>query len=150
VQQEFDVSSNSCHIHSYVCQRTHTHTHIQHFHSSTVLCIHPRERRTLTEAMKARQKCRLAGPTTGCWTNQLSCIEEKQRVRQTAVRYTQKRKQTHTHTHTHTHTVTHTHTHTHFRARMYDCLRSESKSGERIRRANQRHTRHHRSSRVCQ
>ena len=53
--------SGHCHIHSYV----HTLTHIQRIHSSTVLCKQPRETRTLTEAMKARQKCRLAGPTTG-------------------------------------------------------------------------------------
>ena len=88
VQQAFDVRSNSCHIHSYV----HTLTHIQHLHSSTALCKQPRGTCKLTQAMKARQKCRLAGPTTGCWTTQDTCIEEKQRVRQTAVVYTQKKK----------------------------------------------------------
>jgi hypothetical protein len=35
---------------------------------------------TLTEAMKARQKCPLAGPTTGCSANKDTCIKEKQRV----------------------------------------------------------------------
>ena len=102
VQQAFDVRSNTCHIHAYV----HTRTHIQHFHSSTALCKKPRETHTLTEAMKARQKFRLAGPTTGCYSIQDTCIEEKQRVRQTAVVYTQKSKQTtyiYTHTHTHIH-----------------------------------------------
>jgi hypothetical protein len=44
--------------------------------------------------MKARQKCRVAGQTTGCCTKQVACMEEKQRVRQTAVVYTQKSKQT--------------------------------------------------------
>jgi hypothetical protein len=118
VQQAFDVRSNSCHIHSYV----HTLTHIQHLHSSTVLCKHPRETCTLTQAIKARQKCRMAGPTTGCLTKKDSCIEEKQRDRQTAVRYTQKSKQT-----TYLHIRTHTHTQcTH--VCKYDCLRSESKS----------------------
>jgi hypothetical protein len=43
--------------------------------------------------MKARQKRRLAGPTTGCHKNKDPCTEEKQRVRQPAVRYTQKNKQ---------------------------------------------------------
>ena len=59
---------------------------------------------TLTEAMKDWQKCLVAGPTTGCQTNKDSCIEEKNRVRQPSVRYTQKNKQkknkyinTHTH-----------------------------------------------------
>ena len=59
--------------------------------------------RTLTEAMKARQKRRVPGPTTGCWTNQDACIEDKQRVRPPAVRYTQKSKQTNNkHIHIHT------------------------------------------------
>jgi hypothetical protein len=87
VQQAFDVRSNTCHIHSYV----HTLTHIQDFQSSTVLCKQPRETRILTKAMKARQKCQLAGPTTGCCASQETCIEEKQRVRQSAVVYTQKK-----------------------------------------------------------
>ncbi len=82
--------SNSCHIHPLI----HTLTRIRHFHSSRALCTQPRETTKLTEVMKARQKCRLERPKTGCWTNQASCIEEKQRVRQTAVVYTQKIKQT--------------------------------------------------------
>ncbi len=73
---------------------TYTLTHIQHFHSSTVLCKQPQETRTLTEAMKDRQKCRLAGPTTGYSAQKESCIQEKQRVRDTAVRYTKKSKRT--------------------------------------------------------
>jgi hypothetical protein len=130
VQQTFDVRSKSCHIHSYV----HTRTHIQQFHSSTVLWKQPRETHALTEAMKARQKCRLTGPTTGCWTNQAACIEEKQSDRQTAVRYTQQSKQTtYLHAHTHAHTVC-----------MIVCMFVWGS------RANQPHTRHHRSSRVCQ
>jgi hypothetical protein len=67
----------------------------QHLHSSTVtqyLCTQPRKTRTLTKAMNARQKWLVAGPTTGCWTNQATCIEEKQWVRQPAVRYTHKNK----------------------------------------------------------
>jgi hypothetical protein len=62
--------------------------------------------------MKARQKRRMAGLTTGCWPKQASCIKEKQqvrppgvyeereriRVREQAVRYTQKGKQTNMHT----------------------------------------------------
>jgi hypothetical protein len=43
--------------------------------------------------MKARQKRRVAGPTTGCSPGQAPCIEEKQRVSPTAVRHTQKNKQ---------------------------------------------------------
>ncbi len=57
------------------------------------LSAQPRETRTLTEAMKARPKCPVAGPTTGCWTYQAACIEEKQRVWQPAVRYTHINKQ---------------------------------------------------------
>jgi hypothetical protein len=49
----------------------------QHFHSSTVLYKQPRETNTLTEAMKARQKRRVAGPTTGFCSNQDTCVEEK-------------------------------------------------------------------------
>jgi hypothetical protein len=41
------------------------------------LSTQPRETRTLTKAMKARPKCPVAGPTTGCWTNQATCIEGK-------------------------------------------------------------------------
>ena len=121
VQQAFDVRSNSCHIHSYV----HTLTHIQHFHSSTALCTKPQETCKLTQAMKARQKCRLAGPTTGCWTTQETCIEEKQRVRQTAVVYTLKnqtnKKQIYVYKHTHSMYVC-----------MHDCMRSESESASRV------------------
>ncbi len=40
-----------------------------------------RETRTLTQAMKARQKRPVAGPTTGFGSNKAPCIEEKQRVR---------------------------------------------------------------------
>ena len=38
------------------------------------------ETRTLTEAVKARQKRRVAGPTTGCSPTKSPCIEEKQNV----------------------------------------------------------------------
>ncbi len=73
------------------------------------LSTQPRETRTLTGAMKAWQKCPLAGPTTGCRTNQAACIEEKQRVRQPTVRYTQQNKpqKTIAHQHKHTHRGTH-------------------------------------------
>jgi hypothetical protein len=67
--------------------------------------------------MTARQKCPLAGLTTGCCSNETSCIEEKQRVRP-AVRYrkTNKEKQTHNYRHTS------------MQAGMYDCMRNESES----------------------
>ncbi len=48
----------------------------------------------------------MAGQKTGCCPNKVSCIEEKQRVRQTAVGYTQKSKQKNTCIHIHTHTYT--------------------------------------------
>jgi hypothetical protein len=82
--------------------------------------VNSHEKRTLTEAMKARQKGRVAGPSTGCRTNQATCLEEKQRVRQTAVRYTQKSKQTNICAYIHIHTSMH--------VCMHDCLRSESQS----------------------
>jgi hypothetical protein len=77
------------------CKQTHT--------QAQYLSTQPRETRTLTQAVKARQKRRVAGPTTGCRPNESVCIEEKQRVRQPAVRYTQKNKQKinkHIHEHT--------------------------------------------------
>ncbi len=74
----------------------------QHFDSSTILSTQPRETRTLTEAMKARQKQRVTGPTTDCCSNQEPCIEEKQRVREQAVRYTQKNKKKGTNIYAHT------------------------------------------------
>jgi hypothetical protein len=43
--------------------------------------------------MKAWKKHRVAGPTTGCCTNKVACIKEKQRVRELAARDTQKNKQ---------------------------------------------------------
>ena len=64
----------------------------------------PRQKRILTKAMKAWRKCPVAGPTTGCRTTKAACIEEKQRVRQPAVRYTHqnnKKKNKYTHAHTH-------------------------------------------------
>ncbi len=71
--------------------------------------------------MKARQKCRLAGPTTGCRTNQDPCIQEKQRVSQTAVVYTQKIKQT-------KNKYMYINIHRCMHVCMYDCMRSESES----------------------
>jgi hypothetical protein len=62
------------------------------------ISVHSHKKHALTAAIKARQKRRLAGPTTGCSPKEASCIEEKQRVRQQAVRYTQKNKQTNIHT----------------------------------------------------
>jgi hypothetical protein len=61
-------------------------------HSISVLS-HKKQTRTLTAARKARQKRRLAGQTTGCWSNKATCIDEKQRVRQPAAKYIQKNKQ---------------------------------------------------------
>ncbi len=78
-----------CALHVRVCVRCY-----YCIKSSKVLCKQPRETCKLTQAMKARQKSRLTGPTTGCWTNKASCIEEKQTVRQTALVYTQHSKQT--------------------------------------------------------
>jgi hypothetical protein len=57
------------------------------------LSTQPQETPTLTEAMKARQKRRVAGPTTGSWTNKAPCSDEKQRVKHPAARYTQNKKQ---------------------------------------------------------
>jgi hypothetical protein len=116
---------------------THTHTHTQeilktqsntrqvmiekqHFHSSTV-SQYSATRKTHTQAMKARQKRRVAGPTTDCCSNKASCIEEKQRQRKPTVRcnQTNKRKKEQTYTYT---------THTSMHVGMYDCMRSESES----------------------
>ncbi len=70
--------------------------------------------------MKARQKCWLAGPTTGCWPKKDNCIEEKQRVRDPAVRSTKKSKQANKNICIHIHT-----------AHIFVCMivwRSESES----------------------
>jgi hypothetical protein len=65
----------------------------KHFHSSTVSQYSAtRTTHTLTKPMKAPQERRVVGPTTGCWTNEDTFVEEKQRVGQTVVRYTQKEK----------------------------------------------------------
>jgi hypothetical protein len=118
VQQAFDVRSNSCQIHSYV----HTLTHIQHFHSSTVLCKQPQEIHTLTEAMKVRQKCRLAGSTTGCWTKKESCIERRNRElgrELSSILRKANNNKINTHKHTYRQCTY---------VCMYDCLKSESAS----------------------
>ncbi len=84
--------------------QTHTHTHTSNTKKKgKYMSSQPRETRTLTEAMKDRQKRRVTGPTTGCCPKQDTCIEEKQRVRPPAVRHTQQNKQKknkHIHTHT--------------------------------------------------
>ncbi len=129
VQQALDVRSNSCHVPSYV----HTLSRIQHFHSSTALCKQPQETHTLTEAMKARQKRRVAGPTTGCCTNKDTCIEEKQRVRQKNCQVYSERQ-----------TNLFIYPRIHAQVCMFVCMIVWGA------RANQRHTRHHRSSRVCE
>ncbi len=68
----------------------------QHLQSSTVQRTissnQPRQKSILTKATKARRKCPVAGPKTGCRTKQAPCIEEKQRVRQPPIRYTQQNK----------------------------------------------------------
>jgi hypothetical protein len=90
-----DLSSVSVCLPVHTVTETHKHTYT----SNT--------KNTVTQAMKARQKRRLAGPTTGCCTKKETCIDEKQRVRQPAVRYTQekkkkeKKKNIHTHPHKH-------------------------------------------------
>ena len=122
-KQAFHFRSNSWHIHSY----GHTLTHIQHFHSSTALCKQPRGTHALTEGLKDRQKRLPAGPTTGCCANTTTCIEEKQRVRQRQLSGIIRNIYTHTH--------------------MYACFVCTIVWGAR---ANQRHTRHHRSSRACE
>ncbi len=95
---------------------THTYTHIQHFHLRTVLGKQPRETHTLTEVIKARQKRRLGGSTTGFVPKKVTCIEEKQRLRQTAVVYCNSEKQTNknkeTYTHTHKYMFVYIHIHT--------------------------------------
>jgi hypothetical protein len=129
VQQASDVRSNSCHIPSYI----HTLTHIEHLQSSTALCTQPRETHTLTQALKVRLKCRMARPTTGSRTNKATCIDESQRVRQPVVSHNQKKsKGKKTYLFTYTHVCT------------FVCMIVWGA------RANQRHTRHHRSSRVCE
>ena len=71
---------------SYPLIRTHTHTTFNTV-TQAHYSVNSHEKHTLTEARKARQKRRVAGPKTGCWTNKDACIEEKQRVRQPAVRW---------------------------------------------------------------
>ncbi len=80
----------------------------------------PRETHTLTEVMKARRKCRVAGQTTGCSINEGTCIEEKQTDKKVVV-YTQKSKQTKTNICIHTCTNG-------MYVCMYACMRSESES----------------------
>jgi hypothetical protein len=55
---------------------------INTFTQAHYLSTQPRETRTLTEAIKARQKCPVAGPTTGCCANEDTCMEQNPRVRQ--------------------------------------------------------------------
>jgi hypothetical protein len=62
------------------------HWKINTFTQAHYLSTQPRETHTLTAMMKARQKRPLAGSTTGSRTNEAPCIDEKQRVRQPAVR----------------------------------------------------------------
>jgi hypothetical protein len=75
---------------------THTYTHSHTFNTFTQAQYFVNtETHTLTEAMKARQKRRLSGPTNGCCPTKDSCIEKKQRVRRQAavrLRCTQKSK----------------------------------------------------------
>jgi hypothetical protein len=89
------------------------------FTQAQYLSTQPQETRTLTEAMKSLKKRRVPGRTTGCSSNQEPCIEEKQRVRQPAVRSTQRSKKR---------TNIYVHTHTSMHVGMYDCMRSESES----------------------
>ncbi len=95
----------------------------------------PRETHTLTQAMKARRKCRVTGQTAGCSLKQVTCIEEKQTVRQRSCRvYSEKqtnKKQIYVLTHAPM-------------VCMFVCMLVWGA------RANQRHTRHHRSSRVSE
>ncbi len=116
MQQAFDFRSNGCQIHGYV----HTLTHIQHFPSSPALCEQPRGTHTLTEAMKDRQKRRVAGPTTGSCTNKATCIEENQRVKKRNCQVYSGKTTRYIYTSIHPHKSMH--------VCMYDCMRSESES----------------------
>ncbi len=66
---------------------THAYTQSHTFNTFTQaqysVDTHEKHCDTLTAAMKAQKKRLLGGPTTGCCANQVACIEEKQRVRQT-------------------------------------------------------------------
>jgi hypothetical protein len=74
------------------CQVMIENQHILYtFTQAQYLSTQQRGTHTLTEAMTARQKYPVAGPKTGCRTNQATCSEEKQRIRPPAVRYTQKK-----------------------------------------------------------
>ncbi len=105
------------HTHTLNTQHTHTqatltqkNTHTSHtkntgkymsintFTKAQYLSTQPRETRTLTEAMKARQTHRVPGPTTGCSPNKTACIEDNEL---TAVRYQEKKKYKYMHTRTH-------------------------------------------------
>jgi hypothetical protein len=77
----------------------------------------PRKKNIFTTAMKAWQKCPVAGPTTGCRPKQAACIEEKQRVRQPSVSKTKQKR-----------TNIHMQRHTSIYVGIYDCMRSESES----------------------
>jgi hypothetical protein len=88
-----------------VCLPVQTVTHNTHAHNtknkgkhvfgkSTLALKHSipilgHEKHTVTQAMKARQKRQIPGRTTDCSANKAACIEEKQRVRQPAVMYTE-------------------------------------------------------------
>jgi hypothetical protein len=103
---------------------THTYTlsQIHNVHSSTVLCKQKRQTRTLTEAMKARQNYRLAGSTTGCWTNQASLYRgetESWATRCQVHSEKQNKQKRNTYIHTHTRSM---------HVCMYDPVRSKSES----------------------
>jgi hypothetical protein len=101
------------------CVFRHYSANLTIFTRAQYLRSQPRETHTLTEAMKARQKRRVPGLTTGCCTTQAACIEEKQRVSQPAVRYAQRNKKK---------MNKYMHEHTKYIFGMYDCMRSESES----------------------
>ncbi len=97
------------HTHTQATRKTQAYTcqvmiENQHFHSSTVSQYSaPSNTHTHTKAMKPRQKHRVAGLTTGCWTNQSPCVEEKKRLSQPAVRYTKTKQKKNTFIHTQAH-----------------------------------------------
>ena len=100
VQQALDVVKQL----SYTPVDTHTHTHSTLSLKHSTLHTATRNICTLTQAMKAQKKRRLAGPTTGCCTTKDTCIEvngELGRQLSGALRKAHKQK-TNTYIHTHT------------------------------------------------
>ncbi len=102
--------------------RFYTHTHTFNTFNQVQYSAYSHVTLTLTSVMKVRQKCLMAGTTTGCLANLATYIEEKQRIRSCRV-YSKKKtnkKQIYMHIHMCLHVC------------MYVCTKVK---------ANQRHTR---------